>query len=112
TGMKQKTSIARTLVHEPAVMIFHEPTLGLDIMTARTITALIRECPDLGKNVIFSTHIRREGGKPCSLIGDIANGQLLAASALSELREKYREDDLEEIFLKVVAPHDRPMEGH
>src|SRR5271165_363636 len=47
TGQKQKTSIARTLVHDPPVMIFDEPTLGLDIMTARTITAFIRECRDL-----------------------------------------------------------------
>src|SRR5271154_2980525 len=44
TGMKQKTSIARTLVHDPPIMIFDEPTLGLDIITARTITAFIREC--------------------------------------------------------------------
>ena len=57
TGMKQKTSIARTLVHDPPVMIFDEPTLGLDIMTARTITTFIRECRDRGKTVIFSTHI-------------------------------------------------------
>src|SRR5712692_10151088 len=46
TGMKQKTSIARTLVHDPPVMIFDEPTNGLDIMTARTITSFIRECRD------------------------------------------------------------------
>src|SRR4029077_14959548 len=60
TGMKQKTSIARTLVHDPPVMIFDEPTNGLDIMTARTITAFIRECRDNGKTVIFSTHIMSE----------------------------------------------------
>ena len=56
TGMMQKTSIARTLVHDPPVMIFDEPTNGLDIMTARTITAFIRECRNIGKTVIFSTH--------------------------------------------------------
>ncbi|MBZ5701182.1 MAG: ATP-binding cassette domain-containing protein, partial [Acidobacteriia bacterium] len=55
TGMKQKVSIARTLVHDPPVMIFDEPTLGLDVMTARTILAFIRECRDRGKTVIFST---------------------------------------------------------
>src|ERR1035438_1269813 len=57
TGMKQKTSIARTLIHDPQVMIFDEPTLGLDIMTARTIIDFIRECRQRGKTVIFSTHI-------------------------------------------------------
>src|SRR3981189_3061286 len=60
TGMKQKTSIARTLVHDPPVMIFDEPTLGLDIMAARTIVAFIRECRDRGKTVIFSTHVMSE----------------------------------------------------
>src|SRR6202022_1856996 len=105
TGMKQKTSIARTLVHDPPVMIFDEPTLGLDIMTARTITAFIRECRDLGKTVIFSTHIMSEVEKLCDVIGIIQNGRLLAEGTLQELREKYGERDLEEIFVKVVAPH-------
>src|SRR5262252_4122917 len=49
TGMKQKTSIARTLVHDPPVMIFDEPTLGLDVMTARTIITFISDCRDRGK---------------------------------------------------------------
>src|SRR5438445_616444 len=60
TGMKQKTSIARTLVHDPPVMIFDEPTLGLDVITARTITAFIRQCRDRGTTVIFSTPVMRD----------------------------------------------------
>src|SRR6187549_893048 len=60
TGMKQKTSIARTLVHDPAVMIFDEPTLGLDIMTARSIVKFVRECRNRGKTVIYSTHVMSE----------------------------------------------------
>src|ERR1700751_726528 len=94
TGMKQKTSIARTLVHDPAVMIFDEPTLGLDIMTARTITAFIRECRDLGKTVIFSTHIMSEVEKLCDVIGIIQGGKLLAEGSLDDLRAKYGERDL------------------
>jgi sodium transport system ATP-binding protein len=112
TGMKQKTSIARTLVHDPPVMIFDEPTLGLDIMTARTITAFIRECRDLGKTVIFSTHIMSEVEKLCDIIGIIQNGKLLAEGTLAHLRDKYQEQDLEEIFVKVVAPHFAPPEDH
>ena len=53
TGMKQKTSIARTLVHDPAVMIFDEPTLGLDVLTARTVIGFIRECGRRGKDGYF-----------------------------------------------------------
>ncbi|GAC1617016.1 MAG: ATP-binding cassette domain-containing protein [Candidatus Acidiferrum sp.] len=111
TGMKQKTSIARTLVHDPPVMIFDEPTLGLDIMTARTITAFIRECRDRGKTVIFSTHIMSEVEKLCDTIGIIQNGQLLAEGSLAQLRDRYAEHDLEEIFVKVVAPHFIPEEA-
>src|SRR3984893_16135298 len=104
TGMKQKTSIARTLVHDPPVMIFDEPTLGLDIMAARTVTAFIRECRDRGKTVIFSTHIMSEVEKLCDVIGIIHDGKLLTEGTLAQLRERYGEQDLEEIFVKVVSP--------
>jgi sodium transport system ATP-binding protein len=104
TGMKQKTSIARTLVHDPPVMIFDEPTLGLDIMTARTITTFIRECRDRGKTVIFSTHIMSEVEKLCDVIGIIHDGKLLTEGTLAQLRTRHAEQDLEEIFVKVVSP--------
>jgi len=105
TGMKQKTSIARTLVHDPPVMIFDEPTLGLDVMTARTITAFIRECRDNGKTVIFSTHVMSEVEKLCDTIGIIHDGKLLTEGTLAELRAKYGEQDLEEVFVKVVSAY-------
>jgi sodium transport system ATP-binding protein len=104
TGMKQKTSIARTLVHDPQVMIFDEPTLGLDIMAARSIIEFIRECRQRGKTVIFSTHIMSEVEKLCDVIGIIQSGKLLAEGSLAELRDNYHENDLEEIFVKIVAP--------
>src|SRR5271155_1381114 len=104
TGMKQKTSIARTLVHDPPIMIFDEPTLGLDIMTARTITAFIRECRDRGKTVIFSTHIMSEVERLCDHIGIIHGGKLLEEGTLTELRAKHNEHNLEEIIVKVVGP--------
>jgi sodium transport system ATP-binding protein len=104
TGMKQKTSIARTLVHDPPVMIFDEPTSGLDVMTARSIINFIRECRDRGKTVIFSTHIMTEAEKLCDVVGIIQSGKLLTEGTLSQLRAKHGEEDLEEIFVKVVAP--------
>src|ERR1700756_4249977 len=111
TGMMQKTSIARTLVHDPPVMIFDEPPLGLDFMTARTITAFIRECRGNGKTVIFSTHVMSEVEKLCDVIGIIHGGKLLTEGTLTNLRNKYAEHDLEEIFVKVVAPHQSPVEA-
>lgn len=105
TGMKQKTSIARTLVHDPPVMIFDEPTLGLDIMTARNIIGFIRECRELGKTVIFSTHVMSEVEKLCDVIGVIHNGTMLAEGSLPQLRDTYQLKDLEDIFVKIVTPH-------
>jgi hypothetical protein len=102
TGMKQKTSIARTLVHDPQVMIFDEPTLGLDVMTARSIVRFVRECRSRGKTVIYSTHVMSEAEKLCDVIGIIHGGALRAEGTLAELRAdgrggprgKLREDRL------------------
>src|SRR6266581_4008641 len=105
TGMKQKVSIARTLVHDPPVMIFDEPTLGLDVMTARTIVEFIRECRNRGKTVIFSTHVMSEVEKLCDIVGIIQGGKLLAEGTLEQLRQRHGENDLEEIFVKIVSPH-------
>ena len=104
TGMKQKTSIARTLVHDPPVMIFDEPTTGLDVMTARTIITFISDCRDRGKAIIFSTHIMSEVDRLCDHVGIIHDGKLLADGTVPELRAKYAEHNLEEIIVKVVGP--------
>jgi len=103
TGMKQKTSIARTLVHDPAVMIFDEPTLGLDVMTARAIVKFVRLCRDRGKTVIYSTHVMSEVEKLCDRIGIIHAGRLVAEGTLEELRARFGETDMEEIFVKAVG---------
>src|ERR1700687_6114032 len=102
TGMKQKVSIARTLVHDPSVMIFDEPTVGLDVMAARTIIGFIRVCRDRGKRVIFSTHVMSEVEKVCDHIGIIHDGRLLAEGTLAELRQRSGKQDLEDIFVEVV----------
>ena len=103
TGMKQKTSIARTLIHDPAVMIFDEPTLGLDVMTARAIVRFVHECKARRKTVVYSTHVMSEVEKLCDRIGIIHGGKLLAEGTLPELRARYGEQDLEEIFVRAVG---------
>ncbi|HWL16934.1 MAG TPA: ATP-binding cassette domain-containing protein [Opitutus sp.] len=107
TGMKQKTSIARTLVHDPSVMIFDEPTLGLDVMTARAIVRFVRDCRERGKTVIYSTHIMSEVEKLCDVVGIIHDGRLLAEGSPAELRERYGEQDFEELFVKAVGWEER-----
>ena len=76
TGMKQKTSIARTMIHDPSVMVFDEPTSGLDVMTSRAIMDLIRDCREKGKTVIFSSHRMGEVNQLCDDISIIYNGKL------------------------------------
>jgi sodium transport system ATP-binding protein len=102
TGMKQKTSIARTLVHDPPVMIFDEPTIGLDVLTARAVLAFIRQCGQRGKTVIFSTHVMSEAEKLCDSIAIIHGGRILAYGPLPQLREQAGTENLEDIFVKVV----------
>jgi sodium transport system ATP-binding protein len=108
TGMKQKTSIARMLVHDPQVMIFDEPTLGLDVMTARSIVRFVRECRGRGKTVIYSTHVMSEAEKLCDVIGIIHGGALRAEGTLDELRARTGETDLEECFVKIVEAVGKP----
>ena len=102
TGMKQKVSIARTIVHDPPVMIFDEPTLGLDVLSARGIVQFIRECRARGKTVIFSSHVMSEVEKLCDRIGVIHDGKLLAEGTLAELKARTGQTDMEEIFISVV----------
>ena len=103
TGMKQKTSIARTLVHDPAVLIFDEPTLGLDVMAARTIVRFVRSVRDRGKTVIYSTHIMTEVEKLCDRGGIIHEGRVRAEGSVPELRSRFGEADLEEVFVKAIG---------
>jgi sodium transport system ATP-binding protein len=103
TGMKQKTSIARTLVHDPAVLIFDEPTIGLDVMTARNIVRFVRDCRARGKTVIYSTHVMSEVEKLCDIVGIIHHGRLVAEGSLAELGERYGVQDMEEIFIRAVG---------
>jgi sodium transport system ATP-binding protein len=102
TGMKQKLSIARTLIHDPPVLIFDEPTVGLDVITARVVIDYIREFKSQGKCIIFSTHQMHEAEKLCDEIAIIHLGRILAMGTLEELRKKILVADLEEIFFKLI----------
>jgi sodium transport system ATP-binding protein len=102
TGMKQKTSIARTLFHDPPVMIFDEPTVGLDVLTARTVIGFIRDCGRRGKTVIFSTHVMSEVEKLCDAVAIIHGGRILAEGTLDQLRQRAGLQSLEDIFVKLV----------
>jgi len=98
TGMKQKVSIARTIVHDPPVLIFDEPTTGLDVLVARAVLKTIDALREEGKCIIFSTHIMREVEKLCDRVAVIYKGKILAIGSIPELEEQYHESDMEELF--------------
>ncbi len=106
TGMKQKVSIARAIVHDPPVLIFDEATAGLDVLVARALLKTVAELRDMGKCIVFSTHIMREVEKLCDQVAIIHRGQVLAGGSLDELRELHHENDLEELFYQLIARHD------
>ncbi len=102
TGMKQKVSIARAIVHDPPVLIFDEPTLGLDVLVAQTLLAFIEERRAAGRTVLFSTHVMREAERLCDRIAIIHRGRILAEDTLEALRAQTGETDLEQVFVKLV----------
>jgi sodium transport system ATP-binding protein len=106
TGMKQKVSIARALVHDPPVVVFDEPTNGLDVLVARALLKTVAELREQGKCVIFSTHIMREVEKLCDRVAILHRGRILALGRLDQIRARHGENDLEELFFRLVQDHD------
>jgi len=103
TGQKQKTSIARTLVHDPPVMIFDEPTVGLDVFAQRNILDFVRECRDRKKTVVFSTHVMSEAERLCDRLGIIHDGRLVAEGTVAELKTAHGINDLEDLFVHLAG---------
>jgi sodium transport system ATP-binding protein len=102
TGMKQKVSIARTIVHDPPVLIFDEPTSGLDVLVARAVLQKIAELRDQGKTIVFSTHSMHEVEKLCSQVAIIHKGRVQAEGIPNELLAEFDQPNLEELFFYLV----------
>lgn len=109
TGMKQKTSIARALVHDPPVLVFDEATSGLDVMVARNLLETVLQLKAQGKCIVFSTHIMTEVQKLCDQVGIIYQGKILALGSLDELRQQYERNDVEDLFFDLISAYDRQM---
>ena len=105
TGMKQKVAIARTVAHDPAVVILDEPTNGLDILNVLDFHKLMQELQEAGKTVLFSTHTMSEAEKLCDRIAVIHRGKILACGTLAELRESSGHHYLEDIFVWLLEQH-------
>lgn len=107
TGMKQKVSIARAMVHDPPVLIFDEATLGLDVLVARNLLSVVRQLRESGKCLIFSTHIMSEVERLCDRIAIMHRGRILDTGTLAELRSRHEQDDFEELFFGLLSRHEQ-----
>jgi sodium transport system ATP-binding protein len=101
-GMKQKVSIARTIAHDPPVLIFDEPTVGLDVLNALEMQRVIAELRHEGKTIIFSTHVMSEAERLCDRIAIIHRGRIHACDTLASLRDATGHRYLEDIFVHFV----------
>lgn len=101
-GMKQKVAIARTLVHDPQVILLDEPTTGLDVTAATMFRQMIGTLQAEGKTILFSSHNMGEIDKLCKRIALIHKGRLQYAGTLQKLREQYGMQDLDDLFMTVV----------
>ena len=102
TGMKQKCAIARTVVHEPQVVILDEPTTGLDVMSAKILLDFIDSYKKLGIPLIFSTHHLHEVAKLCDRVCIINQGVTAFSGTLAEMRSLGGSDDLYDAFVRVI----------
>ncbi len=102
TGMKQKVSIARAIIHNPPVLIFDEATSGLDILVARQVLNTVEQLRDQGKCILFSSHIMTEVRRLCDRITIMNRGRILTEGTIEELKEKHKQNDIEELFFQQI----------
>lgn len=103
TGQKQRVSIARTILHDPPVLFFDEPTAGLDVVTSQTVLGFIEEARTLGKTIVFSTHIMSEVERICDHVAVIHDGVIRGDGTVAQLQEQTGEKNMERMFLKLVG---------
>jgi len=103
TGMKQRLSIARVVFHDPEVMIFDEPTAGLDVIAARGVLSLIQDLKRQGRTIIYSTHIMTEAERICDEVAIIERGEILAHGSVDSIRDRAPSRSVEDVFVQVVT---------
>src|SRR6187399_546171 len=96
-GMKQRLCLAKTLVHDPPVLILDEPSSGLDPRARLEFKALMKELRRMGKTILVSSHILSELADICTSIGIIERGQLLMHGPIEDVYRRIRRNRLVEI---------------
>lgn len=108
TGMKQKASLVISVAHDPEIIIFDEPTNGLDVLIAKVVTDFLLELKERGKTVIVSTHIFSLVEKICDRVGIIIDGKMVACDTLEGVCEG---KSLEDRFFDLYLEHERARGG-
>jgi sodium transport system ATP-binding protein len=108
-GQKLKTALARALVHRPRNVLLDEPTNGLDVMAVRGLRRLLTQLRDAGHCVLFSSHVMQEVEHLCDEVVVIANGQVVAAGSLDDIRARGG-DRLEDAFVALMEPGEKKPE--
>lgn len=103
TGQKQRVSLARTLLHDPPVLILDEPTAGLDVLASQAIVEYIRDCRGHGKTILFSSHVMSEVERICDRVMVVHDGAVVARGTVEQLREQTGERVLEAAFLRLIG---------
>ena len=103
TGMKQKLSLARSIIHDPDILLFDEPTRGLDLMTSKTVMDYIEEFKEEGKTIILSTHIMHVADKLCNKIAILFDGEIKTFGDINGLLDRNNQDSLESLFFQVAG---------
>ncbi|MDP7032876.1 MAG: ATP-binding cassette domain-containing protein [Planctomycetota bacterium] len=106
SGIRQKVSIIRSLVHSPPVLLLDEPTRSLDILVARTVTDFIRQARQRGSCILLSTHDMNEASSLCDSFAILHRGRILAQGATHELETRFGGKSLEQLFFHTIE-HDR-----
>lgn len=102
-GEAMKVAVARALVHRPRNIILDEPTNGLDVKALRALREMIRQLRTQGHCILFSSHVMQEVAALCDRIVIISHGRVTAAGSPDELRERFAQPDLEEVFMQAVG---------
>lgn len=109
TGMKQKVSIVISLIHDPEVVIFDEPTNGLDILTSRQVMDYLLELKEQGRSVLLSTHIFSVAEQLCDVIAILVDGTIVAQGSAEELTQKTQSKNFEEAFFTLYKEHHKEI---
>jgi sodium transport system ATP-binding protein len=103
TGEKQKAGIAVSLIHDPDIIIFDEPTAGLDILASKIVVDFLDDSKKKGKTVILSTHFLTEAERLCDQIGILLVGELVENGPLDEILARQGKESLEEVFFSIAG---------